>query len=167
MIRGWNVILPGCSETVTLPRGPSTPERQRYVVGSTAEGAGRTASREAANKQGMRGGGRGWFLSGAPVGSKKENSPALKKRRLCKSREVGDADAHLIRLSAKATSSGTPLSRWWHTMSMSRCSSMVFTVYGLFKQSRRGQTDRRYDNECWMPIGGGERQVVLYLGGGP
>ena len=33
-----------------------------------------------------------------------------------------------IRLSAKATSSGIERSRWWHTMSMSRCSSSVFTV---------------------------------------
>ena len=35
-----------------------------------------------------------------------------------------------IRLSAKARSSGTRGFRWWHTMSMSRCSSMVFTVCG-------------------------------------
>jgi len=33
-----------------------------------------------------------------------------------------------MRLSAKATSSGMDRSRWWHTMSMSRCSSMVFAV---------------------------------------
>mmetsp|Transcript_4792 Transcript_4792/g.16709 ORF Transcript_4792/g.16709 Transcript_4792/m.16709 type:complete len:425 (+) Transcript_4792:39-1313(+) len=37
----------------------------------------------------------------------------------------------LMRLSAKATSSGMFLSRWWHTMSMSRCSSSVFLVKGL------------------------------------
>ena len=35
-----------------------------------------------------------------------------------------------MRLSAKARSSGTPGLRWWQTMSMSRCSSIVFTVCG-------------------------------------
>jgi hypothetical protein len=35
-----------------------------------------------------------------------------------------------IRLSAKARSSGTLESRWWQTISMSRCSSRVFTVCG-------------------------------------
>ena len=35
-----------------------------------------------------------------------------------------------IRLSAKARSSGTAGLRWWQTMSMSRCSSMVLTVWG-------------------------------------
>mmetsp|Transcript_16012 Transcript_16012/g.48116 ORF Transcript_16012/g.48116 Transcript_16012/m.48116 type:complete len:333 (-) Transcript_16012:528-1526(-) len=35
-----------------------------------------------------------------------------------------------IRDSANATSSGMLGSRWWQTMSMSRCSSMVFTVKG-------------------------------------
>ena len=35
-----------------------------------------------------------------------------------------------MRLSAKARSSAMPASRWWHTISMSRCSSSVFTVYG-------------------------------------
>ena len=35
-----------------------------------------------------------------------------------------------MRLSAKATSSGKFRSRWWQTMSMSRCSSIVFTVNG-------------------------------------
>jgi hypothetical protein len=33
-----------------------------------------------------------------------------------------------MRLSAKATSSAIAGSRWWHTISMSRCSSMVLTV---------------------------------------
>ena len=33
-----------------------------------------------------------------------------------------------MRLSAKARSSGMPASRWWHTISMSTCSSSVFTV---------------------------------------
>mmetsp|Transcript_32725 Transcript_32725/g.76738 ORF Transcript_32725/g.76738 Transcript_32725/m.76738 type:complete len:246 (-) Transcript_32725:414-1151(-) len=36
-----------------------------------------------------------------------------------------------IRDSAKATSSGMFLSKWWHTISMSKCSSMVLTVNGL------------------------------------
>ena len=35
-----------------------------------------------------------------------------------------------MRLSANATSSGTPGFRWWQTISMSRCSSSVLTVYG-------------------------------------
>jgi hypothetical protein len=33
-----------------------------------------------------------------------------------------------MRLSAKARSSGMDASRWWHTMSMSTCSSSVLTV---------------------------------------
>ena len=33
-----------------------------------------------------------------------------------------------MRLSAKATSSGMRGSRWWQTISMSRCSSTVLTV---------------------------------------
>ena len=33
-----------------------------------------------------------------------------------------------MRDSANATSSAMPGSRWWHTMSMSRCSSTVLTV---------------------------------------
>jgi hypothetical protein len=33
-----------------------------------------------------------------------------------------------MRDSAKATSSGIERERWWQTMSMSRCSSSVFTV---------------------------------------
>ena len=36
-----------------------------------------------------------------------------------------------MRDSAKARSSGICGSRWWHTMSMSRCSSRVFTVNGI------------------------------------
>ena len=35
-----------------------------------------------------------------------------------------------MRLSAKARSSATAGLRWWQTMSMSRCSSMVLTVWG-------------------------------------
>ena len=35
-----------------------------------------------------------------------------------------------MRESAKATSSGMFLSRWWQTISMSRCSSIVLTVNG-------------------------------------
>jgi len=33
--------------------------------------------------------------------------------------------------SAKATSSGMDADRWWHTISMSRCSSIVFRVNGI------------------------------------
>ena len=44
-----------------------------------------------------------------------------------------------MRLSAKATSSGAFLSRWWHTMSMSRCSSRVLTVYGRVGVGRARQ----------------------------
>ena len=35
-----------------------------------------------------------------------------------------------MRLSANARSSGTAGFKWWHTMSMSRCSATVFTVCG-------------------------------------
>jgi hypothetical protein len=35
-----------------------------------------------------------------------------------------------MRLSANARSSGTLGFRWWHTISMSRCSSSVLTVCG-------------------------------------
>ena len=35
-----------------------------------------------------------------------------------------------MRLSANATSSGMLRDRWWHTISMSRCSSIVLTVNG-------------------------------------
>lgn len=35
-----------------------------------------------------------------------------------------------MRDSANATSSGMFLDRWWHTISMSRCSSSVLRVYG-------------------------------------
>jgi hypothetical protein len=37
----------------------------------------------------------------------------------------------LILDSANATSSATAGLRWWQNMSMSKCSSMVLTVYGL------------------------------------
>ena len=36
-----------------------------------------------------------------------------------------------MRLSAKARSSAMEASRWWHTISMSTCSSSVFCVYGM------------------------------------
>mmetsp|Transcript_8525 Transcript_8525/g.18656 ORF Transcript_8525/g.18656 Transcript_8525/m.18656 type:complete len:272 (-) Transcript_8525:1560-2375(-) len=45
-----------------------------------------------------------------------------------------------MRLSAKATSSGMFLSRWWQTMSISRCSSIVFTVKGLVGLVEEGST---------------------------
>ncbi len=45
-----------------------------------------------------------------------------------------------IRLSAKARSSGTRGFRWWQTMSMSRCSSTVFTVWGMVGLVEEGRT---------------------------
>src|SRR5215472_12172069 len=45
-----------------------------------------------------------------------------------------------IRLSANATSSGTPGFRWWQTISMSRCSASVFTVYGRVGLVEEGST---------------------------
>mmetsp|Transcript_39931 Transcript_39931/g.118454 ORF Transcript_39931/g.118454 Transcript_39931/m.118454 type:complete len:262 (+) Transcript_39931:516-1301(+) len=45
-----------------------------------------------------------------------------------------------MRDSAKATSSGIALSRWWQTMSMSRCSSIVLTVKGRVGLVEEGRT---------------------------
>ena len=45
-----------------------------------------------------------------------------------------------MRLSAKATSSGIEGERWWQTMSMSRCSAMVFFVYGRVGLVEEGMT---------------------------
>ena len=45
-----------------------------------------------------------------------------------------------MRLSAKARSSGIDGSRWWQTMSMSRCSSSVFTVKGRVGLVEDGRT---------------------------
>mmetsp|Transcript_9890 Transcript_9890/g.20638 ORF Transcript_9890/g.20638 Transcript_9890/m.20638 type:complete len:285 (-) Transcript_9890:2274-3128(-) len=45
-----------------------------------------------------------------------------------------------MRLSANATSSRMFLSRWWHTMSMSRCSSMVLRVKGRVGLVEEGMT---------------------------
>ena len=45
-----------------------------------------------------------------------------------------------MRLSAKATSSGMRGSRWWQTMSMSRCSSTVLTVKGRVGLVEDGRT---------------------------
>ncbi len=45
-----------------------------------------------------------------------------------------------MRLSAKATSSGIDLSRWWQTISMSRCSSSVLTVKGRVGLVEDGST---------------------------
>ncbi len=45
-----------------------------------------------------------------------------------------------MRDSAKATSSGMDGSRWWQTMSMSRCSSSVFTVKGRVGLVEEGST---------------------------
>ena len=46
----------------------------------------------------------------------------------------------LILLSAKATSSGIDLSRWWHTINISKCSSIVLMVYGLVGLVEEGIT---------------------------
>ena len=46
----------------------------------------------------------------------------------------------LIRDSAKARSSGTDGLRWWQTISMSRCSSMVLTVCGRVGLVELGST---------------------------
>ena len=45
-----------------------------------------------------------------------------------------------MRLSAKARSSAMAGSRWWHTMSMSRCSSMVLRVNGRVGLVDEGST---------------------------
>ena len=45
-----------------------------------------------------------------------------------------------MRLSANATSSGMFVSRWWQTISMSRCSSSVLTVYGRVGLVELGST---------------------------
>ena len=45
-----------------------------------------------------------------------------------------------MRESANATSSGTPGDRWWHTISMSRCSSSVFLVKGIVGFVDEGRT---------------------------
>ncbi|COW30413.1 Uncharacterised protein [Mycobacterium tuberculosis] len=45
-----------------------------------------------------------------------------------------------IRLSANARSSGIRGLRWWHTISMSRCSSRVFTVCGRVGLVELGST---------------------------
>ena len=47
-----------------------------------------------------------------------------------------------MRDSANATSSGTRGFRWWHTMTMSRCSSNVLTVYGFVGFVDDGQAVR-------------------------
>ena len=49
--------------------------------------------------------------------------------RSCRTSSAAIVSARM-RLSAKATSSGIARSRWWQTMSMSRCSSSVLTVSG-------------------------------------
>ena len=45
-----------------------------------------------------------------------------------------------MRLSAKARSSAIDASRWWHTISMSRCSSSVLMVYGRVGLVEEGST---------------------------
>ncbi len=60
-----------------------------------------------------------------------------------------------MRLSANATSSGTPGLRWWQTMSMSRCSSSVLTVYGrvglVDDGSTLGSAAMRMMSGAWPP----------------
>ncbi len=62
-----------------------------------------------------------------------------------------------IRLSANARSSGTLGLRWWHTISMSRCSSRVLTVCGRVGLVELGSTfgcdDHRDDVGC-VPAAG-------------
>ena len=59
-----------------------------------------------------------------------------------------------MRDSAKATSSGMFLSRWWHTISMSKCSSIVFTVYGRVGLVEEGSTN-------------GSEQILMISGAWP
>ncbi len=60
-----------------------------------------------------------------------------------------------MRDSAKATSSGTLGFRWWQTISMSRCSSRVFTVngmVGLVDEGRQfGSPQTRMMSGAWPP----------------
>ena len=60
-----------------------------------------------------------------------------------------------IRDSANATSSAIAGSRWWHTISMSRCSSTVFTVYGIVGLVDDGSTlpspHARMMSGAWPP----------------
>jgi len=48
-----------------------------------------------------------------------------------------------MRLSANAMSSAIAASRWWHTISMSRCSSMVLRVNGRVGLVEDGSTFSR------------------------
>ena len=62
-----------------------------------------------------------------------------------------------MRLSAKAMSSGMLASRWWHTMSMSRCSSSVLTVKGRVGLVEDGSTfsqARHLDDVGRVPAAG-------------
>lgn len=60
-----------------------------------------------------------------------------------------------IRDSANATSSGIDLDRWWHTISMSRCSSSVLRVYGrvgfVLDGSTLGSATTRMMSGAWPP----------------
>ena len=62
-----------------------------------------------------------------------------------------------MRDSANATSSAMPGSRWWQTISMSRCSSTVLTVYGRVGLVDDGSTLRhaaRLDDVGRVPAAG-------------
>ncbi len=60
-----------------------------------------------------------------------------------------------IRLSANATSSTISRSRWWQTISMSRCSSSVLTVKGRVGLVEEGSTEgtpqTRRMSGAWPP----------------
>mmetsp|Transcript_22542 Transcript_22542/g.49371 ORF Transcript_22542/g.49371 Transcript_22542/m.49371 type:complete len:249 (+) Transcript_22542:264-1010(+) len=60
-----------------------------------------------------------------------------------------------MRDSAKAMSSGLFLSKWWHTMSISKCSSMVFFVNGRVGLVELGSTwgrlQTRMMSGAWPP----------------
>ncbi len=77
-----------------------------------------------------------------------------------------------MRLSAKATSSGMRGSRWWHTISMSRCSSTVLIVNGRVGLVDDGKTFGSPHNlmmsGAWPPPGpfGVEGVDVAALEGG-
>ena len=64
-----------------------------------------------------------------PMACESEES-MLMAPRSCSTSSAAIVSARM-RDSAKARSSGIFGFRWWQTMSMSRCSSMVFTVNGM------------------------------------
>ena len=73
---------------------------------------------------------------GPSPGSPSRSSRSLRGRGARPRRRSSRADP----LSANARSSGTAGLRWWQTMSMSRCSSIVFTVWGRVGFVEEGST---------------------------